>query len=146
MGSTHTSLHCHIVFSTHGRRPIIGPDVRSGLHAYLGGIVRGCNAIALEVGGVADHVHLLVGLRATHSVAGLMLPLKRDSSHWAVERIPHFAWQEGYGAFAVSRSNVDAVRAYIRNQEEHHRRRSFQEEYREFLLENGVSFDERYLW
>jgi putative transposase len=148
MPSTHVSLHYHLVFSTKDRVPSINTDVRDRVHAYLGGVVRGLNGIALEVGGVADHVHLLVGLKTTHCLADVMRTLKGDSSRWIHDelRMPKFEWQEGYGAFTVSASNVPAVREYVRNQEQHHRKRSFQDEYREFLAKHEIEFDERYLW
>ncbi len=148
MPSTHVSLHYHIVFSTKERAPSIDEAFRSRLYAYLGGVVRGLGGTPLEIGGVADHVHLLVGLKPTHTLSDVIRVLKSDSSKWIhVEmRQKHFAWQEGYGAFSVSRSNVVAVRTYIAQQEEHHRRRSFEEEYLEFLRRHEIEFDERYLW
>jgi putative transposase len=148
MPSTHTSLHYHLVFSTRERAPLIRTDIRERVHGYLGGVIRGLEGTPLEVGGVADHVHLVVGLKPTHVVANVMRVLKGDSSKWILAElgVPNFAWQEGYGAFTVSRSNVDAVREYVRNQEEHHRKRTFQEEYLEFLQKMEIEFDERYLW
>ena len=148
MPSTHVSLHYHIVFSTKDRRPFISTDIRPRLHAYLGGIVRTLDGTPLEVGGPDDHVHLLVGLKATHLLADMMRVLKADSSKWVHGELglPGFAWQEGYGAFTVSRSDVSTVRGYVQKQEEHHRTRSFQDEYRELLLKHEIEFDERYLW
>jgi len=148
MSSTHVSLHTHLVFSTKDRVPSIHAEVRERVHAYLGGVVRGLNGVPLEIGGTADHVHLLVGLKATHCIADVLRVGKGDSSRWIHDelRMPKFEWQEGYGAFAVSASNVAAVREYVRNQEQHHRKRSFQDEYREFLLKHEIEFDERYLW
>jgi len=148
MPSTHVSLHFHVVFSTKERVPKIGPEVRGRLHADLGGVIRNIGGVALAVGGTADHVHLLCGLKATHAVADISRKVKCDSSRWIHDelRMPEFAWQEGYGAFSVSRSNVDSVRHYVLDQENHHRTRSFQEEYREFLQKHQIDFDERYLW
>lgn len=148
MPSTHTSLHYHLVFSTKERLPLIGADMRERVHAYLGGVIRGIGGTPLEVGGVADHVHLLVGLKPTHALADVMRVVKSDSSKWmhAELGIRELAWQEGYGAFAVSRSNVASVREYVRNQEEHHRRRTFQEEYVELLVKMEIEYDERFLW
>jgi len=148
MPSTHVSLHYHLVFSTKERVPSIRDDIRDRVHAYLGGVIRGAGGVALEVGGTADHVHLLCGLKPTHALADVLRTLKGDSSKWIHDelRMKKFAWQEGYGAFTVSRSNVEAVRHYVREQEEHHRTRSFQEEYREFLQKHEIEFDERYLW
>ena len=148
MPSTHTSLHYHIVFSTKDRLPIIAPDWRPRLHAILGGAIRNLGGVALEVGGVADHVHILAGLKATHCVADVLRDLKKGSSAWVHDVIGErrFHWQEGYGAFTVSRSGRDAVVRYIRNQEEHHREQSFQEEYVRLLEANGIEYDGRYLW
>lgn len=131
MSSTHLSLHYHIVFGTKGRAPFIAGAWRDRLHAYLGGVMRELDAIPEAVGGVADHVHLLIGLNSTHRLADVMRHLKRASSEWIHLTIPlpGFAWQEGYGAFTVSASNREEVREYIARQEEHHRRRSFREEY-----------------
>ena len=148
MPSTHLSLHYHVVFSTKGREPMIPPAWREQLHAYLGGIVRNLDAVPQIIGGMGDHVHLLLGLRATHSLAEVVRTIKSVSSTWVHEemRLPAFVWQEGYGAFTVSASQRDSVHRYIARQEDHHRHRTFQEEYRELLQRSGVEFDERYLW
>ena len=148
MPSTHFSLHYHIVFSTKDRAPILTAPWRERLHAYLGGIVREMNGVAEAVGGVADHVHLLLGLRATHCLADVVREFKASSSRWmhTDAGMPAFAWQEGYGAFTVSPTHRDAVQRYIARQEEHHRTRTFQEEYVDFLQRGGVEYDERYLW
>jgi REP element-mobilizing transposase RayT len=148
MPSTHVSLHYHLVFSTRSRVPLLGDDIRGRVHAYLGGVIRGVEGVPLDIGGVSDHVHLIVGLKPTHCVADVMRTLKGDSSRWIHEelQVADFAWQEGYGAFTVSRSNVESVRDYIRHQDEHHRKQTFQEEYREFLMKHEIEFEERYLW
>lgn len=148
MPSTHLSLHYHIVFSTKDRRALIAPAWRERLHALVGGIVRDLGGIPEAVGGVADHVHLLSGLKATHCLADVVREIKAGSSRWVHEEIGEraFAWQEGYGAFTVGSPQCADVRAYIARQEEHHRTRTFQEEYLEFLQRAGVEFDERYLW
>ena len=148
MPSTHLSLHYHLIFSTKDRQRWIALDWRDRLHAYLGGAVRACGGVAASVGGIADHVHLLVGLRATHRLADVLREIKASSSEW-VHRDIHlkaFAWQEGYGAFTVSASQLIAVKSYIARQEEHHRRRAYREEYMEFLRQSGIEFDEKYLW
>lgn len=147
MPSTHLSLHYHIVFGTKNHEPIIQPSWRGKLHVYLGGIIRTANGITENVGGVSDHVHLLVGLRATHCLANVLRELKSASSGWVRDEIAirNFAWQEGYGAFAVSASQREAVRCYIEQQEEHHRIRTFREEYLELLRRHKIEFDERYL-
>jgi REP element-mobilizing transposase RayT len=146
--STHLSLHYHLVFSTKGRRPLITLDRRSSLHAYLGGIVRSLGGVPLAMGGTADHVHLLVGLRATQRLADILREVKGGSSEWMRGEVGarEFGWQDGYGAFTVSRSHLIEVNRYIAEQEEHHRTMTFQEEYLALLAEHGIEYDERYLW
>jgi putative transposase len=148
MPSTHSSLHIHIVFSTKERIPFIHPEWKPDLHAFLGGCLKRLDAFPQEIGGVADHVHLLIGIKPVHAIADLVREAKRVSSEWVKEaqHVQKFAWQEGYGAFSVSKSAVPSVRKYIQEQEKHHRRRTFQEEYLEFLEKNGIEYDERYLW
>jgi REP element-mobilizing transposase RayT len=148
MPSTHLSLHVHVVFSTKDRMPLIELEWQGRLHAFLGGVVRNLSAVPEAVGGVADHVHLLIGLRATHPLAEVVRDVKAVSSHWIREEIGvgKFSWQEGYGAFSVSPSQCQVVRHYIDNQQEHHRSKGFQEEYLEFLTKCGVQYDERFLW
>ena len=148
MPSTHLSLHYHIVFSTKDRHPWIETGLRDDLHRYLGGCIRTLGGVAEEVGGIEDHVHLLIGLRATHCLADVMRDIKTASSRWVHEerQLPRFGWQEGYGAFTVSRSNVAAVQRYIATQVEHHQKRPFQEEYLDLLHKHEIEFDERFLW
>jgi putative transposase len=147
MSSTHLSLHYHLVFGTKHHTPSIAAEWRERLHAYLGGAVKTLAGIPEVVGGVGDHVHLLVGLRATHCLADVMRDIKRVSSLWVHETIGErsFAWQDGYGAFTVSASQLPVVRRYIERQEEHHRARTFREEYVELLRKSEVGFDERFL-
>ena len=147
MPSTHLSLHYHVVFGTKDHAPLIQPAWRGQLHAYLGGIIRASDGVAEAVGGVADHAHLLIGLRATHRLADVLRELKSVSSGWVHDEIGarDFAWQEGYGAFTVSASQRETVRRYIQRQEEHHRTRSFRDEYLELLQRSGAEYDERYL-
>jgi REP-associated tyrosine transposase len=146
MGSTFFSLHYHVVFSTKERRPLITTEWRPRMHAYLGGIIRGMNGVAEIVGGVDDHVHLLVSLRPVHRIADVLRDLKKDSTNWAKEHFEsRFLWQEGYAAFTVSPSAINAVRSYVANQEEHHREESFVDELRGLLAKAGVEYDERYL-
>ena len=149
MPHTATNLLVHFIFSTKQRCPLIMPDFETDLHAYLGGIVRQIGGTALCVNGTRDHVHLLVRMPADHSVAEIARLIKTNSSRWVHGRWPEherFAWQTGYGAFTVSESGAAAVRAYISNQQKHHRKRSFQEEFVAFLKKNGITVDERYLW
>ena len=148
MPSTHLSLNFHVIFSTYNRIPEIAEKWRPDLHAYLGGCVRGVGGEPLMIGGIADHVHLLIRLRATHCLADVLRDVKKGSSYWVHESQERrrFAWQDGYGAFTVSPSRIAAVCSYIQNQEEHHRKKNFQEEYLEFLRESGIKYDGRYLW
>ena len=147
MPSTFLSLHYHLVFSTKARMPLIAFEWRNRFHDYLGGIVRGLNGIPEAIGGVADHVHLMVGLKATHCLADVMQELKKASSIWVHEQIGlrAFAWQEGYAAFTLSATARNAVRKYIVNQAEHHRTKSFREELVEMLEKAGIPYDPKYL-
>lgn len=145
--STFHSLHYHLVFSTKRREPPIGASWCSRLHEYLGGTVGGLEGKSHGVGGVADHVHLLVGLKPTHCLSDFMRELKKAASIWIHDVIgePDFAWQEGYGAFTVSPTAREGVCKYIADQEEHHRNRSFHEEFVNFLEKAGVDYDPKYL-
>jgi REP element-mobilizing transposase RayT len=143
------SINLHIVFSVKERaRLLVGP-IAERLHPYLGGIARARACSPLAVGGTSDHVHLLIGLSRDLSPAELIRDLKANSSKWIRQTYPdlsQFAWQGGYGVFSVSQSNVDDVRRYIERQEEHHRARSFQDEFRVLLERHGIELDERYMW
>ena len=127
---------------------MIAENCRERLHSYLGGIVRGLGGVPLAIGGVADHVHLLVGLKTSHRLDYFTRDLKADSSKWVHEEVGRrlFAWQKGYAVFSVSPSYIESVRRYILDQENHHRRRSFQEEYITLLKESGIEYDERFVW
>lgn len=148
MPSTHLSPHYHVVFSVKNRHPAIADAWRKRAHEYLGGLIRAAQGVPEAVGGMADHVHLLAGLPATIALATFVQDIKQTSSHWIKDemRVKNFAWQPGYGAFTVSPSHRDAVKKYIANQETHHRVKTFQEEYVEFLERGGVEYDEKYLW
>lgn len=148
MPSTHASLHYHLVFSTKNREPWLAPTSRVRVHEYLGGIMRGLNGVPHAVGGTGDHVHVSAALRATHCLADVMRELKSESSAWIHREfgLHGFAWQEGYGAFTVSASSLEQVRAYVLRQEEHHRGTTFQEEYVAMLQRGLVEYDDRYLW
>jgi len=147
MSSTFLSLHYHIVFSTKYRLPQISESIQRPLHEYLGGVIHGLDAFPQGVGGVADHVHLLVGLNSTHRLSDFLRELKKASSSWmrSDERVPEFEWQEGYAAFTVSATSRDGVKRYVANQAEHHRKKSFREELVELLKKAGIEYDERYL-
>jgi putative transposase len=147
MAQTCGNLVVHLIFSTRLRKPLIAPDIRSGLFAYLGGIVREIRGTALIINGTCDRVHMLIRIRPAHSVAEIARIVKTNSSGW-IRKKGHkeFAWQAGYGVFSVSESSVPAVTKYIATQNEHHRKRSFQEEFLAFLKKNNVAHDERYIW
>ncbi len=148
MPSTHLSLHYHVVFSTKNRERLIAGAWRDRLHAFLGGIVKNAKGVPEAIGGIDDHVHLLIGLPATVCLSDAVRDMKAVSSRWIHDEIgdKSFAWQEGYGAFTVSSSQCETVREYIAKQEEHHRKRTFKEEYLELLQRCGAAYDERYLW
>ncbi len=138
----------HCVWSTKKREPFLSPDLRDRLWPYLGGIARENKMKALAIGGVADHVHMLISLPKTLSVAKALQLLKGNSSKWIHEKFPKLhslEWQEGYGALSIGISAVDATVRYIRNQAEHHRMRSFREEFVAMLRRHGLDYDERML-
>ncbi len=146
---SYVSSYFHCVFSTKERRPMITPELRERLWPFLGGIARQNEMKAIEVGGVADHVHLLLSLPSTMPVAKAMQLIKGGSSKWIHETFPEhrlFAWQDEYGAFSVSVSQLEKIIEYIRNQEVHHAKKTFQEEFLELLQKHQIPYDERYLW
>lgn len=145
---TFSNLVVHLIFGTHQRRPVISAEMRPELRAYLGGLTRQLKGKALTVNAVADHAHMLVSLRATIPVSDAMRMIKANSSRWINQkwRKVKFGWQQGYGAFSVSQSNVPAVREYIENQEEHHQKMSFETEMLTFLKKHGIEYDARYIW
>ena len=139
----------HLIFSTKGRRPLIQDTVRDSLHAYMATVLRNFDCPAILINSVEDHIHLLFEMSRTVAVSAAVEEVKTTSSKWIKTQGPEFAvfaWQTGYGAFSVSPSNVEAVRAYIADQREHHRRYTFEEEYRAFMKRHGVTFDEKYGW
>jgi putative transposase len=142
------SLHCHIVFSTKGRQPFIAPVIQPRLFEYMGGILRNQSSPLIAAGGMPDHVHLLVSLARTVAVADIVRVLKANSSSWLHTEIGlhEFQWQQGYGAFGVSYSNLDQVKNYFAGQAEHHRERDFKEEFRELLRRHEIEWDERNVW
>ena len=149
MANTYTSLYYHIVFSTKNRVPWITQDIENRVWAYIGGIARHHRMTAIQIGGIEDHLHALVLAPPTLAPSQIAQYLKGDSSKWMHEEfpdLPGFAWQEGYGAFTVSKANVEGVIRYIQNQREHHQTKTFQEEYLEFLQMQGIDYDERYVW
>ncbi len=145
--STYASLHYHIVFSTKNRKRWIDPSWETRLHEYLGGTARGLKAFPQGIGGIEDHVHLLIGLKTTHRIADFMRELKKSASEWVHETmdVKDFRWQEGYGIFSVSATARDGVKAYIANQRSHHQKRGFREELIELLERADVEYDPKYL-
>lgn len=149
MPQSFTCLHYHLIVSTKHREPAITPGLRPRLYDYLGGLVRGEGGVLIAAGGMPDHVHLLARLSQQRDVADVLRVVKTNSSKWVHDTFPAaagFGWQTGCGAFAVSYSNLEVVKAYIAHQEEHHRAMSFQDEFRAFLRKHEIEFDERYLW
>jgi putative transposase len=143
MAHTYASNFIHCIFSTKGRRPILPAGRMPDLYAYLGGIARSEGLTLIAAGGTANHVHLLFVLPATSCLATAVQKLKGSSSRWLGQR---FSWQEGYGAFSVSPSQVPAVKKYIGNQEIHHQKRSFEEEFTALLRNCGIKYDEHFVF
>lgn len=142
-------LHVHLVFSTKNREPVITDAVRSSLHAYMATVLKNLGCHPLLINSVEDHIHILFELARTIAVSKAVEDIKKSSSKWIKGQgaeFRNFAWQSGYGAFAVSESNVEIVGQYVANQREHHRTKTFQEEYRLFLERHQIDFDERYVW
>jgi len=149
MANTYTSLHYHIVFSTKNRTRWIMPEIEQRIWAYLGGIAKENKMKPIQIGGVEDHVHVLLGAPAVLAPSKIAQLIKGGSTGWIHDTFPMmkgFGWQDGYGAFTVSKSNVPEVAAYILDQRVHHRVKSFQEEYLLLLKKHGIEYDERYLW
>ncbi|MFN0195442.1 MAG: IS200/IS605 family transposase [Planctomycetaceae bacterium] len=148
MGSF-TQLTYHVIFSTKYRHPLILDTFREELYKYIGGAIRGLKGHLIEIGGIEDHVHLLANFSPTLAVADVIRDIKANASRWLNDRgeiSSKFEWQKGYAAFTVSFSQRGEVRRYIRNQKEHHRIRTFKEEYTEFLKRHDIEFDEQCLF
>jgi putative transposase len=142
-------LHVHLIFSTKNREPFLHDRVRQSLHAYIATVLQDLNCSPLLINSNNDHIHLLFDLARTVTMSQAVEKVKKTSSKWIKTQgadFSIFAWQAGYGVFAVSESNVPAVLNYIKNQQEHHQKISFQEEYRAFLKRHNVAYDERYVW
>jgi REP element-mobilizing transposase RayT len=149
MGSTLSNLLYHVVFSTKDREPIITSKLREELYRYLGGIVKGEEGTSLQIGGMSDHVHLVLKLKPVHSISEFMRKVKGNSSKWINEmhgQGRRFSWQEGYGAFSISPSQLNHVIQYVKRQEEHHKKISFKDEFVQLLKRHHVEYDERYIW
>jgi REP element-mobilizing transposase RayT len=144
-----TSLHYHIVFSTKERRSMIADDFRDRLYEYIGGILNENDSKLISVGGMPDHIHVLASINKELSISAALRLIKSNSSKWAHETFPKhrkFGWQAGYGAFAVSYSKLESVKKYIANQEKHHRKSTFKEEFKALLTKHDLNFNEKYLW
>lgn len=149
MGQSLVKNYVHIIFSTKSRAPLIQPPLAAELHAYLGGICKELSCPAISVGGYTDHVHILCRLSKNVALSNLIQKLKSASSKWVKNKstnLSNFYWQNGYGAFSVNPKQVDAVVEYINKQYEHHKEKTFQEEYRSFLDQYKIDFDEQYVW
>ena len=141
MSATFVSLYIHIVFSTKNRHPWLTDKFIARMHDYLGETLRGLGATSIRIGGVEDHVHLLVGIKATHCISELVREIKKASTNWMHEELPTFSWQVGYGVFSVSPERVKGVSKYIDNQAEHHKTMTFVEERIMLYRLAGIDFD-----
>jgi putative transposase len=143
-------VYLHLIFSTKHRRPWLHDQaLRDELHNYLGGTCRNLDSPSLLVGGIEDHAHILCRLGTSIAIATLIRDLKRESSKWIKTKhadLADFHWQDGYGAFSISPAHIADLRKYIANQEEHHKKESFQDEFRRILAKYGIEYDERYVW
>ena len=149
MANTYTKIHIQMIFAVQDRNCVIRKSWKEELFKYMTGIIQNHDHKVLAINGMPDHVHILVGMRPTQSLSGLMQDIKGDSSKWINQKRfvkGKFYWQDGYGAFSHSKSHVDEVIDYVKNQEEHHRKKSFMEEYRMFLDKFEVDYDERYIF
>ncbi|NJW54020.1 IS200/IS605 family transposase [Salinimicrobium oceani] len=148
MANTYTQIHLQLVFAVKFRSCLIQPSWKDELYKYITGIISSNEHKLLAIGGMPDHLHILIGMRPDQSVSQLLKEVKGSSSKWINERkflSRHFSWQEGFGAFSYSKSDLPKVISYIQHQEEHHRKKNFQEEYLDLLKEFQVKFDERYI-
>lgn len=144
-----SSILIHLIFSTKNREPFITPAIEAELHKYMAKIFRELKSPSLAIDGVSDHVHVLFALARVIKIADLLQEVKTESSKWIKTKGPgfrNFHWQSGYGAFSIGQSQVEEVKRYIHGQKEHHRRVTFQQEYRKFLKAYGIEYDERYVW
>jgi REP element-mobilizing transposase RayT len=146
MSHTYSQNVLHVIFSTKDRQKTISPDLQPRLWAYVAGVCKKLEILVHAIGGIEDHIHLLIQVPPTLPVAKAILTIKSNSSRWANEQGHKFAWQQGYGAFSVSSSNVPAVIQYIRTQQEHHKKRGFEEEFVALLKKHGVAFDPKFVF
>ncbi|HFE65182.1 MAG TPA: IS200/IS605 family transposase [Caldithrix sp.] len=149
MAHTFYSLHYHIIFSTKHREPLIDNSLKDRLFAYMAGIINNGNGFTRKINGTADHVHILADVKPKIALSNLLRDIKSNSSGWVHDTFPEkskFGWQIGYGIFSVSESNIERVIDYIENQEEHHKKRTFKEEFLKFLQRHHIEYDESHLW
>lgn len=143
-------IYVHLIFSTKNRERMVPDDLRPDLHAYLGGVLRDLGCTPVEINTEPDHTHLFFLLSRTVALSDIVRQVKTGTTKWLIVQnrpaLKNFHWQNGYGAFSVSQSGVEEVRAYVRNQREHHRVMTFQEEFRKFMERYEVEYDERYVW
>lgn len=148
MANTYTQIHLQLIFAVKFRDSLIRPAWKDELYKYITGIITSNEHKVLAIGGMPDHIHILIGLRPDQALSGLLKEVKGSSSKWINERRflnSHFTWQEGYAAFSYKKSDLSGIISYIQHQEEHHKKKNFQEEYLEMLNEFQVNFDERYI-
>ncbi len=148
MGNTYSQVHLQFIFAVKYRAALVAPAWQTDLYKYITGIAQNHNHKVLAINGMPDHIHLLIGMRTTQSIADLMQDVKGSSAKWVNENKlsrQKFEWQEGYGVFSYSASHIPAVVEYILNQQEHHKKRTFTEEYIEFLKKFNIEYDERYI-
>lgn len=149
MANTYTQIHIQAVFAVQNRQSLIGDEWKDDLYKYITGIIQKNKHKVLQINGMPDHIHLLFGMRPVQSLSDLMQQVKQDSSKWINQQglvNGKFSWQSGYGAFSYSRSQLPAVITYIQNQEQHHKKKTFREEYLEFLDKYDVNYDKRYIF
>jgi len=149
MPNTYTQIHIQFVFAVQYRAALIGNDWKERLHQYITGIFRENNHKVLQINSMPDHIHIFIGMRPHQSISSLIQNVKTESSKWIKEQgfcSHNFSWQEGYGAFSYAKSQVPNVVKYIQNQEKHHQKESFLDEYRKFLKLFEVDWDERYIF
>jgi REP element-mobilizing transposase RayT len=149
MSNTYTQIYIHIIFSVKGRQNLIQKNWRDELHKYICGIINGKDEKVYAIGGIADHIHLLVSIKPNISISDLVRDIKANSSKWINEKqmvVGKFQWQEGFGAFSYSQSQIDTVIAYINNQEKHHEKNTFKDEYLDLLRKFNVEYNEKFLF
>ena len=149
MSQSLSNILAHIIFSTKLSKPFIAQTIKNELYSYMASILKDCDCSPIIIGGIEDYVHVLCKLSKTRSMSSVIEDVKKKSSKWIKTRgieYKNFYWQNGYGSFSIGESQVKTLKEYIQNQEEHHRKKSFKEEFREILNRYGVAYDERYLW